>query len=170
MAKQGLWANINRRKRLGISRPKSETTISKEAYSNMKKGFPKKKAKGGMAMDESMAHEGKESKAAESKETRLEKKGFMETKSGKMIKKKMADGGMTSEQSNEKYYKIARDKQDKFRKSEKELDKKYKQIIEKEREDEYINSIHPEDSTMEQYRKGGIVKRGLPKLAKRGWK
>jgi hypothetical protein len=86
MAKQGLWANINRRKRLGISRPKSETTISKEAYSNMKKGFPKKKAKGGMAMDESMAHEGKESKAAESKETRLEKKGFMETKSGKMVR------------------------------------------------------------------------------------
>ena len=29
MAKQGLWANINRRKKLGISRHKSETTISK---------------------------------------------------------------------------------------------------------------------------------------------
>lgn len=41
-AKRGLWANINRRKRLGISRPKSKSTISKEAYSNMKKGFPKK--------------------------------------------------------------------------------------------------------------------------------
>ena len=47
--KPGLWANINRRKRLGISRPKSETTISKEAYANMKKGFPKK-AKGGSVM------------------------------------------------------------------------------------------------------------------------
>jgi len=46
-AKNGLWANINRRKRLGISRPKSKSTISKEAYSNMKKGFPKKKAKEG---------------------------------------------------------------------------------------------------------------------------
>jgi len=46
-AKRGLWANINRRKKLGISRPKSESTISKEAYSNMKKGFPKKKAKDG---------------------------------------------------------------------------------------------------------------------------
>ena len=43
MAKQGLWANINRRKKLGISRPKSKSTISKKAYSNMKKGFPKKK-------------------------------------------------------------------------------------------------------------------------------
>ena len=36
----GLWANINRRKKLGISRPKSKTTISKKAYANMKAGFP----------------------------------------------------------------------------------------------------------------------------------
>jgi hypothetical protein len=43
----GLWANINRRKKLGISRPKSKSTISKKAYSNMKAGFPK--AKGGLA-------------------------------------------------------------------------------------------------------------------------
>ena len=45
MAKQGLYANINRRKKLGISRPKSKSksTISKKSYSNMKKGFPKKK-------------------------------------------------------------------------------------------------------------------------------
>ena len=41
--KPGLWANINKRKKLGISRSKSESTISKKAYSNMKKGFPKKK-------------------------------------------------------------------------------------------------------------------------------
>ena len=85
MARQGLWANINRRKRLGISRPKSQTTISKKAYANMKAGFPKKKAKGGMAMDESMAHEGKESKSMEAKETRLEKKGYKESKFGRMI-------------------------------------------------------------------------------------
>ena len=43
MAKQGLYANINRRKKLGISRPKSKSTISKKSYSNMKKSFPKKK-------------------------------------------------------------------------------------------------------------------------------
>jgi hypothetical protein len=43
MAKQGLWANINRRKKLGISRPKSKSTISKKAYANMKAGFPKRK-------------------------------------------------------------------------------------------------------------------------------
>ena len=41
-AKPGLWANINRRKKLGISRPKSQSTISAKAYANMKAGFPKK--------------------------------------------------------------------------------------------------------------------------------
>lgn len=45
MAKQGLYANINRRKRKGISRSKKKSTISPEAYDNMKKGFPKKKRK-----------------------------------------------------------------------------------------------------------------------------
>jgi hypothetical protein len=40
--KKGLYANINRRKALGISRPKSKSTISSKAYSNMKKGFPKR--------------------------------------------------------------------------------------------------------------------------------
>ena len=43
MAKRGLYANINRRKRLGISRPKSKSTISAKAYKNMQAGFPKKK-------------------------------------------------------------------------------------------------------------------------------
>ncbi len=41
--KRGLYANINARKRKGISRPKSKSTISKEAYANMKAGFPKKR-------------------------------------------------------------------------------------------------------------------------------
>jgi hypothetical protein len=54
------------------------------------------KAKGGMikkkAKDESMAHESKEAKKMESKETRLEKKGYRETSSGKMVKK--AKGGL----------------------------------------------------------------------------
>jgi|TARA_A100001015_G_C14772411_1_gene625793 hypothetical protein len=45
MAKRGLYANINRRKRLGISRPKSKSTITKKAYANMRAGFPKKKRK-----------------------------------------------------------------------------------------------------------------------------
>ncbi len=45
MAKQGLYANINARKKKGISRSKKKSTISKEAYANMKAGFPKKKKK-----------------------------------------------------------------------------------------------------------------------------
>jgi hypothetical protein len=40
--RQGLYANINRRKKLGISRTKSKSTISAKAYSNMKAGFPNK--------------------------------------------------------------------------------------------------------------------------------
>ena len=43
--KRGLYANINARKRKGNSRPKSKSTISKEAYANIKAGFPKKKKK-----------------------------------------------------------------------------------------------------------------------------
>ena len=75
----------------------------------------------------------------------------------------------------DKYYKQERAKQKKFKESEKEMDKKYKQIIEKEREFEYLNSIRPEDSTreynpVEYYKDGGLVKKGLPKLAKKGWK
>ena len=37
-----LYRNINRRKKLGISRKKKDSTISKKNYDNMKKGFPKK--------------------------------------------------------------------------------------------------------------------------------
>lgn len=42
MEKKGLYANINRRKKLGISRPKSKSTISAKAYKDMKSGFKKK--------------------------------------------------------------------------------------------------------------------------------
>lgn len=41
--KQGLYANINRRRKLGISRKKSESTVSPKAYANMKRGFKKDK-------------------------------------------------------------------------------------------------------------------------------
>ena len=36
-----LYENINRRKKLGISRPKSKSTVSAKSYTNMKAGFPK---------------------------------------------------------------------------------------------------------------------------------
>jgi|TARA_R110000765_G_scaffold26358_4_gene64417 hypothetical protein len=42
MAKKGLYANMNARKKAGTSRAKSKSTVSSKAYSNMKKGFPKK--------------------------------------------------------------------------------------------------------------------------------
>ena len=37
-----LYANINKRKKAGTSRPTSKSTISKSAYATMKAGFPKK--------------------------------------------------------------------------------------------------------------------------------
>ena len=40
-----LYKNMNVRKAKGISRPKSKSTITPEAYANMKEGFPKKKRK-----------------------------------------------------------------------------------------------------------------------------
>jgi hypothetical protein len=39
----GLYANMNKRRKAGTSRPKSKSTVSPKAYANMKKGFPKKK-------------------------------------------------------------------------------------------------------------------------------
>ena len=39
--KTGLYDNINARKKKGISRSKSKSTITPKAYANMKAGFPK---------------------------------------------------------------------------------------------------------------------------------
>ena len=43
MAKRGLYANINAKKKAGTSNTKKKSTISPEAYANMQAGFPKKK-------------------------------------------------------------------------------------------------------------------------------
>jgi len=40
---KGLYYNINQRKKKGISRSKKKSTISDQAYANMKAGFPKEK-------------------------------------------------------------------------------------------------------------------------------
>ena len=45
MAKRGLYANINARKKDGTSRSKKNSTITPKAYKNMKAGFPKRKPK-----------------------------------------------------------------------------------------------------------------------------
>jgi|TARA_R110000824_G_scaffold78525_2_gene198175 hypothetical protein len=43
MKKKGLYENINARKKKGTSRPKAKSTISPQAYRNMRQGFPKNK-------------------------------------------------------------------------------------------------------------------------------
>lgn len=43
MAKPGLYANLNKRRKAGRSRSKQKSTISAKAYASMKAGFPKKK-------------------------------------------------------------------------------------------------------------------------------
>ena len=42
-SKNSLVANINRRKRLGKSRPKSHSTVSKKSYEAMEAGWPSSK-------------------------------------------------------------------------------------------------------------------------------
>lgn len=46
-AKKGLLYNINRRKAAGTSRPKSRTTVSDEAYAQMKRNWGRGKSGGG---------------------------------------------------------------------------------------------------------------------------
>lgn len=41
-ARNSLVGNINRRKKAGASRKKEDSTISPEAYSEMRKGWPRK--------------------------------------------------------------------------------------------------------------------------------
>ena len=48
MAKKGLYYNINKKKKSGTSKSKSKSTISDEAYANMKAGFPRKNRKKGL--------------------------------------------------------------------------------------------------------------------------
>ncbi len=43
VAKKGLLHNINKRKAAGTSRPKSRTTVSDKAYSQMKSNWGRKK-------------------------------------------------------------------------------------------------------------------------------
>ena len=43
MTRKGLYANINARKKKGISRSKKNSTITPKAYRHMQAGFPKKK-------------------------------------------------------------------------------------------------------------------------------
>ena len=64
------------------------------------------KSEGGY-MDMSKKHEGMESMAEEAKETKMEKRGYMENKKGKMVKK--ADA-LTAKMSKKKKGKIMKGK------------------------------------------------------------
>lgn len=69
--------------------------------------------------------------------------------------------------SGEKYYKQAKEKQKKFRESEKKLDEDYKKKIKEESEFEGVNRLFLEDSTKEpEFKKGGTAriprKKGQP--------
>ena len=69
--------------------------------------------------------------------------------------------------SGNKFYKAEKRRQEKFKKSEEDLNKKYKEILEKERQFNYLNRLHPEDSTAEpEFAKGGLVSRGQGKTIK----
>ena len=73
--------------------------------------------------------------------------------------------------SGEKFYKQERARQAKFKKSEEEMDRLYKEKLEQEREFEYLNSIRQEDSTrpynpVEHYKDGGLVSRGQGRVIK----
>jgi len=43
--KNSLVNNINKKKKAGSSKPKSTSTVSKKAYSEIEKGYAKKKSK-----------------------------------------------------------------------------------------------------------------------------
>jgi RIO-like serine/threonine protein kinase len=71
----------------------------------------------------------------------------------------------------DKYYKQAKEEQRKFLESEEEMDRLYKEKLEKEREFEYLNSLFREDSTreynpVEHYKDGGLVSRGQGRVIK----
>ena len=75
----------------------------------------------------------------------------------------------------DKAAKKAEEEQKKIREAEKKLNENYKKVIQEELDAEKYSRLFPEDSTreynpVEYYKNGGLVKKGLPKLAKRGWK
>ena len=70
-----------------------------------------------------------------------------------------------------KYYKEERARQARFKKSEEEMNKKYKEMTDEESEFEYLNSLFREDSTreynpVEHYKDGGLVSRGQGRVIK----
>ena len=73
--------------------------------------------------------------------------------------------------SGEKYYKQAKEKQNKFKESEKKLNENYKKVVQEEMDAEKYARLFPEDSTreynpVEHYKSGGLVGRGQGRIIK----
>ena len=70
-----------------------------------------------------------------------------------------------------KYFNAEKARQAQFKKLEELRNKKYKEMTDEETEFEYLNSLHPEDSTreynpVEHYKDGGLVSRGQGRVIK----
>ena len=70
-----------------------------------------------------------------------------------------------------KYFNAEKTRQAQFKKLEELRNKKYKEMTDEETEFEYLNSLHPEDSTreynpVEHYAEGGLVSRGQGRVIK----
>tara|TARA_R110002153_G_scaffold41988_2_gene119634 strand:+ start:1594 stop:1926 length:333 start_codon:yes stop_codon:yes gene_type:complete len=87
-----LYENINKRKKAGTSRSKSNSTITKKNYDNMKKGFKKK---GGFPDNNKDGEITQADIYLQKKKTgTIKKKGGVKDKMGMGGKKKMMGGGM----------------------------------------------------------------------------
>jgi len=72
-----------------------------------------------------------------------------------------------SDYSGNKIYKEEKRRQEKFKRSEENLNKNYKKVMEEESRQEALNRLHPEDSTVEpEFAKGGLVGKGQGKAIK----
>ena len=72
-----------------------------------------------------------------------------------------------SDYSGNKIYKEEKRRQEKFKRSEENLNKNYKKVMEEESRQEALNRLHPEDSTIEpEFAKGGLVGKGQGKAIK----
>ena len=65
--KNSLVNNINKRKKAGKSRPKSRSTVSKESYAEMEKGWPEKPKKKAAAKKKSAKKKSAKKKRATTK-------------------------------------------------------------------------------------------------------
>ena len=72
-----------------------------------------------------------------------------------------------SDYSGNKICKEEKRRQEKFKRSEENLNKNYKKVMEEESRQEALNRLHPEDSTVEpEFAKGGLVGKGQGKAIK----